>query len=114
MNWFIDRFRYAFEGLRTCIRDKSILLQMFFGLIVIVCGFLFRLTKMEWIMILACISFVITIETINSCIEKTVDYISEDRNPQAKIIKDMSSTAVLFASIGAAIIGLLIFVPKVL
>lgn len=114
MNWFIDRFRYAFKGLQTCIRDKSILLQMFFGLIVIVCGFLFRLNRMEWIIICACISFVVTLETINSCIERTVDYISVERNPNAKIIKDMASTAVLFASIGAAVIGLLIFIPKIL
>lgn len=114
MNWLKDRFRYAFEGLHTCFRDKSILLQMIFGLIVIVCGFLFRLTRFEWIMVSACIAFVISLEIVNSCIEKTVNYISLERNPNAKEIKDLASAAVLMASIGAAVIGLLIFVPKIL
>lgn len=114
MNWLKDRFRYSFEGLRTSIQDKSILLQMFLGLIVVVCGFLFHLDQREWITITGCIVFVITVETINSCIEKTVDYISLEHHPQAKTIKDLASAAVLIACLGAAVIGLIIFLPKVL
>lgn len=112
MNWLKGRFKYAFSGFRYALMDRSILLQFVFGLIVIIAGFLFRLTVLEWILILICICTVIFAEIVNSCIENLVDYISLKHTPQGKKIKDMAAAAVLLISVMSAAIGLMIFLPK--
>ena len=113
MKWFLGRFYYAYCGFLTCLKDRSIRYQMGFGLVVIVCGFLFRLNGNEWLKIIWCIGLVIAAEVVNSCIERCVDYISLKRDPRAKRIKDMAAFGVLIISICAAITGLMIFVPKI-
>lgn len=70
------------------------------------------LSLQEWFWIGLCIVLVITAEILNSCIEHLVDYISLERTPQAKQIKDMAAGAVFLLSLFSAVIGLLIFIPK--
>ncbi len=114
MKWLRDRFKYAFAGLKACMQDKSIRMQIVLGVFVLLAGFFFRLSISEWMWILLCICLVITSEVFNSCIEKTVDYISLDIDPRAKQIKDMAASAVLFICIFSILIGLIIFIPKIL
>lgn len=114
MKWFVGRFYYAGQGLKECLKDKSICLQMLFGCIVLLAGFLFHLNAREWLWILTAIVLVVSAEIFNSCIEGCVDYISLEKDPRAKRIKDMAATGVLLISFLAAIIGLIIFLPKLL
>lgn len=111
MKWFVGRFYYAICGLKECCKDRSIGLQSIFGILVIVCGFLFQLKESEWRWILLCITLVIASEIVNSCIEKCVDYISVEINPKAKQIKDMSAAFVFVIACFTAIVGLMIFIP---
>ena len=112
MKWLKGRFKYAFSGFRYALMDRSIRLQCLFGLIVILAGIIFRLTLLEWILIVLCIGFVIFAEIVNSCIENLVDYISLKHTPQGKKIKDMAAAAVLLVSIMSAVVGLIVFLPK--
>ncbi|MBP3853173.1 MAG: diacylglycerol kinase family protein [Erysipelotrichaceae bacterium] len=112
MKSFLARFVYAFEGLAFMMKEKNIRLHLAFALFVIVMGFLFRLTKEEWFWVLLCIALVLSMETINTCIEMTVDSISTKRNLRFKKIKDMAAGAVLIVSLFALIVGLMIFLPK--
>ena len=115
MKWFIGRFKYAFQGLKDGVfHDKSVFLQMVFGLLTLGVASLFHCTKIEWMWILLCIMLVIVGEIFNSCIEKIVDYISLERNPQAKLIKDMAAAAVFLIAIFAFIIACMIFIPKLI
>lgn len=113
MKWFLDRFKYAWSGLCYAIRDKSVFIHFFFACIVIACGFLFHVTSSEWMWLVLFITLVISGEIFNTCIERVVDYISVDRNDQAKKIKDMAAGAEFVLCVGAAVVGLLIFLPKI-
>lgn len=112
MKWFVGRFYYAGQGLKECLKDKSVRLQMLFGMIVLIAGWILRLNRNEWLWIATAIILVISAEIFNSCIEGCVDYISLEKDPRAKRIKDMAATGVLLISLLAAIIGLIIFLPK--
>lgn len=113
MKWFLARFKYAYYGFLYALKDHSVFIQCLFGLIVFVAGIFFRLDVYEWFWIGLCIVLVIVMETLNSCIEGLVDYISLERNEQAKRIKDMAAFAVLAVSGFSAIVGLAIFLPKI-
>jgi diacylglycerol kinase len=115
MNWLKGRFVYAFAGLHHAIvHDKSIRLQFIFMLMAMAASFVLRCSKEEWLWILLSCALVLSAEFFNSCIEKCVDYISLERNPQAKIIKDMAAAAVLIVSLFALCVALLILLPKLL
>lgn len=60
------------------------------------------------------IQAVLLMELVNSIIERTIDYIKPDINKQAKVIKDVSAATVLLSAIVAVIIGLIVFLPKLM
>lgn len=113
MKWLLDRFRYAFAGVRYGIAvDKSIRFQFVLACLAIVAGFVLEITLAEWLWVLLCITLVIMAEIFNSCLEKTVDYISMERNEQARLIKDMAAGAVFITSCFAFVVACLIFIPR--
>lgn len=115
MKWFLDRFRYAFAGVRYgIVKDRSVRFQFIFAVAAVLLSALLRLSVHEWLWILLSITLVVVSEIFNSCLEKTVDYISLDRCDQARLIKDMAAGAVLLCSIFALICGLVIFIPHVI
>ena len=69
---------------------------------------------MEWLVVVLCITVVLTLEMINTAIEKLCDVVQPDYHPQIKIIKDIAAGAVLIAALGSIIIGAIIFVPKII
>ena len=115
MAWLKGRFVYAYQGLKYGFcKDRSIRAHAFFSILVIVAGLFFRLTMVEWFWIALAIALVLSAEFFNSAIEKTVDYISLERNPLAGQIKDLWAAAVSMICIFAVIIGLSIFGPYLL
>jgi diacylglycerol kinase (ATP) len=78
----------------------------------ILLGFIFKISHTEWIGV--CIALVLSLELINTSIEKTIDLLHPDFNERAGEIKDMAAAAVLVAAIISVIIGLIIFIPKIL
>ncbi len=115
MKWLINRFRYAFSGVRYGLfHDRSIRFQFVLALLALAAGLSFQISVSEWLWVLLCITLVIMAEIFNSCIEKTVDYISLNRDPRAGRIKDMAASAVLLVSGFALICALIIFVPRLI
>lgn len=106
-------FRYAFNG---CVNffssERNGRIQLIVAVCVIICSFIARLSTMEWCIILLCIGLVISLEMINSAIEKVCDFIQPDYHHLIKTIKDIAAAAVLWISILSVIAGLLIFIPK--
>jgi len=83
--------------------------------IVVICSFVFGLAKMEFLIVLICIAFVLTLETVNTAFEYMVDlFHGTKENSIVKMLKDVASAAVLIASIFSAIIGIWIFLPRIL
>jgi len=115
INKRIKSFKYAFQGIFTLFRNEhNSWIHAFIAIAVIAASFLFNISTFEWIAVIFAIGFVFTAELINSSIEKTIDLITKDINPLAKQAKDLAAGAVLVAAITAAIIGVLIFAPKLI
>lgn len=81
---------------------------------VVLIAWAFHVSASEWIVLLACIASVLSLEMINSSIEKICNLVHPTYHPAIKTIKDMAAAAVLFVSIITAIIGAIIFIPKIL
>lgn len=82
-------------------------------LVVIAAGAL-KVSRLEAVALAAAIGLVWVTEMLNTCLEKTMDLISTEEHPEIKYVKDLAAGAVLVAAITAAIIGLFIFIPKIL
>ena len=110
----INSFKYAFEGIFTALKaEKNMKIHFIIMLLVIILGIMLKISSVEWIICIILFGFVISLELVNTAIENTVDLITQEKHPKAKIAKDVAAGAVLIAAITAAIIGLIIFVPKI-
>ncbi|MDE2399966.1 MAG: diacylglycerol kinase family protein [Patescibacteria group bacterium] len=85
----------------------------FFGLLAIYLGFLLHISNIEWVLIILTISLVLVAEAINTAIEIDINLTSPEYHPYARDTKDVAAGAVLLATFAAAIIGLIIFLPKI-
>jgi len=74
-----------------------------------VIGFAFDISRLEWVIVIISISFVIGLELVNTAIEAVVDLVSPEYHPVAKAAKDVASAAVLTSGVGGLIAGLVIF-----
>ena len=111
----LKSFSYAFSGFKIFIKNEpNARIHFLICIGVITLGFILHINSMEWILILICIGLVISTEAINTAIEYIADFISPQRHEQIKKIKDISAFAVLFNTCIAVIIGLLIFIPKII
>jgi diacylglycerol kinase (ATP) len=81
--------------------------------VVLVAGFFFDLSRIEWALIVLAIALVWTAEAVNTAIESVVDLVSPERHPLAGRAKDAAAGAVLAAAIGAALIGACVFGPRI-
>lgn len=104
-------FKASFDGLRTAHSEQTFQLLCFCGFLAIVLMLILDLTVIERVIIVFLIVSVLGFELLNSQIEKILDFLEPNHDPRVKRIKDISAGAVLVVSLGAAIIGLLIFFP---
>lgn len=110
---FFRSFRYALAGFRYVWQENNFKIQIFCGLVVIFLMFIFHLTRLEKVALIFVIVFVLVLESLNTIFERLSDILKPRLHDYIKIIKDLMATAVLISSIGAAIIGLLIFFPYI-
>ncbi len=112
---FIDSFKYAIEGILTGIKEeRNLKIHITIMILVIIFGFIFKISRIEWIICILLFGLVISAELINTSIENVVDLITMEKHPKAKIAKDVSAGAVLIIAITSAIIGLIIFGSKII
>jgi diacylglycerol kinase (ATP) len=83
-----------------------------FGFVIIVLGFLLRISILEWLFIVFSIGFVMTAEGFNTAIEIDIDLTSPTYHPYARDTKDVAAGAVLLSTFTAVAVGLIIFLPK--
>ncbi len=107
-------FKYAFKGIFTAIKTQANLrIHLFAAILVTAMGFYFQISRAEWILVILAIGVVISAELFNSAIEFLTDLVSPGQNETAGKVKDIAAGAVLISAISAAIIGLIIFLPKI-
>ena len=110
----INSFKYAFNGLIDAYRtEQSVWIYIPVSLLVILAGFLLKISTFEWLIIILILGIILSLELINTALEAVVDLATEKYHPLAKKAKDTVSAAVLVFAITAVIIGLIIFIPKI-
>lgn len=109
----INSFKYAIEGIVTTFKlEMNMKIHIIIMTAVIITGVILKLSILEWKICIILFSLVIAAELFNTAIEVVVDMIMPEFHPKAKIAKDAAAGGVLVLAIGAAIVGLIIFIPK--
>ncbi len=107
-------FHYAFCGFKEVIlKEQSFRIQLAIAFLIMLFAVLLGISVLEFVVLLMAIIIVLALELVNSVFERIVDIINPEFHPKVRAIKDISAGVVLLASIGAAIIGLLIFLPYI-
>lgn len=113
---FIESFGYALEGIKFAFKsERNIRFQMAATILVGLAGWFFGLTAMEWVVVILACTLVLMMEMTNTLVEWTIDLITDHQfHPTAKKVKDVAAGAVLLASFFAVIVGVIVFLPKVI
>ncbi|NUQ66484.1 MAG: diacylglycerol kinase family protein [Pirellulales bacterium] len=107
------KFGDAFRGVREEIHSqRSFRVHFAAGLAVIVCGFALRVNLLEWCVLLLCIIGVFIAEMFNTAMEALARAITRKLNRHIALALDVASAAVLMASIGAAMVGAIVFINR--
>jgi diacylglycerol kinase (ATP) len=105
---------YAVNGaLKLLTTEHSIMVQFSLGVLVTIAGFYFGISATEWLFQTLAIGFVMSIEGLNTAVEKIADFIHPTYHERIGFIKDIAAGAVFFAALTAIIIGLIIYVPLI-
>ena len=108
-----EKFRDAFRGVKLGVRGQSSFFVHFFTTTaVIVAAAVMDVSLIEWCLLLICIAAVLTAEMFNSALESMARAITQEANPQLGGALDIGSAAVLVASIGAAVVGTIVFLNR--
>ena len=114
MKRFFKAMVFGWQGVKQFFsRERNARIQSVMGILAIILGFTVSISSYQWMFVLFCIGMVISLEMINSAIERYCDLVTIDYHPSIKIIKDVAAGAVLVASITSLIIGLIIFIPAI-
>ena len=111
----LKSFTFAFNGLKILVQEEhNAWLHIAVTVCVTIAGFLLHISLMEWIAVTLCVGLVFALELVNSAIENIADFVSPEKNEIIKKVKDLSAAAVLIAAICSVIVGLIVFLPKII
>jgi diacylglycerol kinase (ATP) len=110
----IKSINYAFRGAILLIKtEASIQIQFVIAILVTIAGFYFNLNNTEWIVQILAICIIMSVEGLNTAIEKIADFIHPEHHSKIGFIKDISAGAVFISAISGIVIGLIIYLPKI-
>ncbi|MEK3788241.1 MULTISPECIES: diacylglycerol kinase family protein [Paenibacillus] len=108
-------FRHAWEGIVYAFRTQiNMRVHVAATLLVGVMGYILHISVIDWLFVITAMALVLVAEMINTAIETTVDLISPEFHPLAKIAKDTAAGAVLMAAVFAVIVGCIVFFEPVM
>lgn len=115
INPLLKSFQYAFAGIITGLKTERNMMIHYSALgLVVVFGITLKLSVTEWCICLILCALVISLELVNTAVEAVVDLVTKEHRRRARIAKDTAAGAVLIAAMTAAVIGGIIFGPKIL
>jgi undecaprenol kinase len=108
-------FGYAFQGIKTAFKNEpNLRIHTVFALAALCMGVLLKLSTLEWIILAFTIFWVISLELLNTVLEELVDIVSPEVKLHAKVAKDVSAACVLLAAFLSVIVGVILFLPKLI
>lgn len=110
-----ESFCYAFEGIWATVKsERNMKIHLAVMCLVLIFGWLLKISRGEWMVCIILFSIVLAGETLNTAVEAIVDMVMPEKHALAKKAKDAAAGSVLLLATGAAIVGGIIFVPKIL
>jgi diacylglycerol kinase len=107
-------FSYALEGLKTALQQEpNFRIHIFMAALALTLGVFLKLSTLEWLFLSFTIFYVITLELLNTVLEALVNLVSPEHQYFAKVAKDVSAACVLMAAFLSVIVGLILFLPKI-
>ncbi len=111
----LNSFIHAFNGLIFLVRNEhNSRIHLTIAFFVVLLSFYFKINAMEWIAVVFSIGFVFSAELINTSVEKLADFVCKEKNDKIKIVKDLAAAYVFVSALTAFIIGVIVFVPKII
>ncbi len=111
----MSSFPYALDGLYLAVKlDQNVRFHLIVSVIVLLFSFYFKITVIEFLFVLLAIFFVLISEMVNTAIEEMTNLITREHHENAKVAKDIAAGAVLLSVIFSVVIGVIIFIPRVL
>ncbi|WP_347549549.1 diacylglycerol kinase family protein [Pseudalkalibacillus hwajinpoensis] len=112
---FLNSFNYASQGFRYLVRnEQNFLFHLIAGSMVLISGIILGLSLIKFSILLGVIGVMLSLEALNTGIERAIDLITEEDHPIAKIAKDVSAAAVFLFAIISVIIGILLFFEPII
>lgn len=110
-----NAFVCAIKGIKEALKTEANLkFDFIVAIIIIACGFVFKIEMIEWLFCILSIGAMLFAEVMNTAVEAVVDLYTREKNEQAGKAKDISAGAVLILSLNVAVIGGIIFIPKII
>ena len=110
---FWQSLSFAVEGVRHAFRSqRNVRIHVGISGVAVIAGFALRISRAEWAVVVTLIALVIGLELLNTAIEALVDLASPTFHPLAKLAKDAAAGAILLVALGSAVVGLIIFLPR--
>ncbi len=104
---------FALKGaIKLITTEHSVMVQSTIAVLMIIAGFYFEISRTEWMFQILAFGLVLSIEGLNTAVEKVADFVHPDYHERIGFIKDIAAGAVFFAALTAIAIGLLIYVPR--
>lgn len=111
----VKSFPYAFNGLKTALKEEpNFKVHLLLAVVAIALGLFLKLSPIEWLILSTTIAFVVIMELVNTSLESIVNLVSPEIKDAAKKAKDVGAAAVLISAVFSIIVGLLLFLPKIL
>ncbi|MDR1730133.1 MAG: diacylglycerol kinase family protein [Prevotellaceae bacterium] len=111
----LKSFTFAFNGLKILVREEhNARIHIAITVCVVIAGFLLHISLTEWIAVILCMGLVLALELVNSAVENLADFVSPQKNENIGKVKDLSAAAVLIAAFCSVIVGLVVFLPKII
>jgi len=112
---FIKSIEYALEGVKTALKEEpNFKIHFAIAILVLILAVFLGFSSTEWLLLLFTISFVLVVEFINTSLEDVVNLINPEVHPIAKKAKDVMAAAVLISAITSVLVGVTLFLPKLL
>lgn len=108
-------FKYAFTGLKDALKkEPNFRIHLIIATLTVSAAIFLRFNPLEWIALIITIAFVLVSELFNTILENIVDIVSPEVKVEARVAKDVSAAVVLISAVTAVIVGILLFLPKII
>ena len=106
---------FALKGaIKLITTEHSVMVQSSLAVIMIIAGFYFEITRIEWMLQILVFGLVLAVEGLNTAVEKIADFIHPEYHERIGFIKDIAAGAVFFAAMTAIAVGCIIYFPYLL